>query len=229
MSRPAAAPPAPHASEGVGQPETEESLGLPHLPHMPHRVLASGGAEHAAGRKTQSLAALAARWEARTAARQAAGEALPETPGEAERETVPEPPAPPPAPTQPIEGRDAWGLTEGERTAALARLAGASPTAEQPAEALPPADWWRLPHGEARGRAFAEARTMPGACQCCAGRRWWREADEAPPGRCMACHPPPPGLAVTVTETRAGTYQPGDPDPLRDGLLRGARDHRNLR
>ena len=66
---------------------------------------------------------------------------------------------------------------------------------------------------------------MPGACQCCAGRRWWREADEAPPGRCMACHPPPPGLAMTVTETRGGTYLPGDPDPLRDGLLRGARDH----
>jgi hypothetical protein len=124
---------------------------------------------------------------------------------------------------------NAWGLTEAEKAAALARLAGASPTAEQPAEALPPADWWRLPHGEARGRAFAEARAMPGACQCCAGRRWWREADEAPPGRCMACHPPPPGLAVTVTETRAGTYLPGDPDPLRDGLLRGARDHRNLR
>jgi hypothetical protein len=124
---------------------------------------------------------------------------------------------------------NAWGLTEAEKAAALARLAGAAPTAEQPAEALPPADWRRLPHGAERGRAFAEARAMPGACPCCAGRRWWREADEAPPGRCMACHPPPPGLAVTVTETRAGTYLPGDPDPLRDGLLRGARDHRNLR
>jgi hypothetical protein len=97
------------------------------------------------------------------------------------------------------------------------------------AREVPAAEWRELPYGAERGVAFAEARVMPGACPCCAGRRWWREADEAPPGRCMACHPPPPGLAVTVTETRAGTYQPGDPDPLRDGLLRGARDHRNPR
>ncbi len=119
---------------------------------------------------------------------------------------------------------NAWGLTEAEKTAALARLAGASPATKQPPPPAPAADWRGVPYGAERGRAFAEARAMPGACQCCAGRRWWREADEAPPGRCMACHPPPPGLAVTVTETRAGTYLPGDPNPLRDGLLRGSRN-----
>lgn len=100
QARGATAPPAPHAADRVGQAETEESLGLPHLPHMPHRLSALGGAKHGAARKIQSLAALAARWEARTAARQAAGEAppepvevpavaLPEAPREAERETVP--------------------------------------------------------------------------------------------------------------------------------------------
>jgi len=114
-----------------------------------------------------------------------------------------------------------------EDVAAL--LAARKGQAARPAAPPAPAAWWRLPYGEARGRAFAEARAMPGACPCCAGRRWWREADEAPPGRCMACHPPPPGLPLTVTETRAGTYRPGDPEPLRDGLLCGARDHRSPR
>ena len=70
MRRPAAvphecgepAPPAPHASEGVGQAETKESLRLPHLPHLPHRVSATGMEKHGMRRKTESLAALAARW-----------------------------------------------------------------------------------------------------------------------------------------------------------------------
>ena len=128
-------------------------------------------------------------------------------------------------PTAPTPAGHAWGLTETEKVAALERLAGASPATEQRAEPRPPSDWWQLPYGEARGRAFNEARAMPGFCSCCAGRRWWREADEAPPGRCAACHPPPPGLTVTVTAMRGGTYQPGDPDALRDGLLRGARPH----
>ncbi len=119
-----------------------------------------------------------------------------------------------------------WGLTETEKAAALARLAGTSSAPEQTAALRQPADWWQLPYGEARGRAFTEARATRGFCSCCAGRRWWREADEAPPGRCAACHPPPPGLTITVTEMRGGIYRPGQtPDPLRDGLLRGARTH----
>lgn len=152
MSRPVAAPPAragaaphaPHAVERVGQAETEETLRLPHLPHMPHRDLASGGEKHAPEKKTQRLAALAARWEARTAARQAE-QAAPEP----EPAAVPVPLAPPPteAPRdgfqhhrQP-EGRDAWGLTGAERAAALARLEGVGPV-PAPAPAPPPPDHW---------------------------------------------------------------------------------------
>lgn len=69
------------------------------------------------------------------------------------------------------------------------------------AREVPAAAWRELPHGAERGVAFSEARTMPGACPCCAGRRWWREADEDPPGRCSTCHPSPPGLARKVMET----------------------------
>jgi hypothetical protein len=93
--------------------------------------------------------------------------------------------------------------------------------ATQPVE-----DWRALPFGPDRGEALMAARTALGACFGCAGRRWWRAVGEAPPGRCMTCHPPPPGLAVTVSDARTSTYQPGDPNPLRDGLLLGWRNHR---
>jgi hypothetical protein len=65
----------------------------------------------------------------------------------------------------------------------------------------PAATWRELPYGAERGVAFADARAMLGACPCCAGRQWWREASEAGPRRCMACHPPPPGLTIATTET----------------------------
>ena len=58
-----------------------------------------------------------------------------------------------------------------------------------------------LAFGGALRAAFAAARLSPGACWCCAGRRWWRgEGVQAAP-RCMACHPPPPGLAFREVAT----------------------------
>ena len=73
-------------------------------------------------------------------------------------------------------------------------------SAAQPKATHPPAkaDWRSLPYGPARGVAFMAARILPGACPCCAGKRWWRGADEAGPmlWRCETCHPPPPGLAI---------------------------------
>ena len=81
-------------------------------------------------------------------------------------------------------------------------LPAAAPNLPAPGAGEMPAGAWReLPHGAERGVAFSEARTMPGACPCCAGRRWWREADEAPPGRCSTCHPPLPGLALITIDT----------------------------
>ena len=75
----------------------------------------------------------------------------------------------------------------------LARLLHRSPPAA--------ADWRSLPFGPERGEAFAAARLAPGACRRCAGRRWWRgEGAQAAP-RCMACHPPPPGLAFREMAT----------------------------
>lgn len=188
MRRPDAVPhecretaqPAPHASEGVGQSETKESLGLPHLPHLPHRVSATGGEKHRMRRKTESLAALADRWEARTAARQAAAEAPRDGAPKAVQVASPAVTSPP------AGGRKGKGLTE---------AASCTPAT------TPPANWWRLPCGEERGRAFTEARALPGACPSCAGRRWWREPDEASPGRCATCRPPPPGLAFAAVDT----------------------------
>lgn len=173
----ATASPAPHVSDGVGQAETKESLGLPHLPHWSHRISATGGEEHGMRRKTESLAALADQWEARTAARQAAAEA----PRDGAPTAVQVEPAAVPSPL--ADGREGSGLRDtGSCTPVTA----------------PPADWWRLPYGEERGRAFTEARALPGACPSCAGRKWWREPDEASPGRCATCHPLPPGLAATT-------------------------------
>jgi hypothetical protein len=66
-----------------------------------------------------------------------------------------------------------------------------------PAATPPPAvDWWHLPYGEERGRAFASARKAKGACPTCAGKRWWSGEGEQAGPRCMSCHPPPPGLRV---------------------------------
>lgn len=62
-------------------------------------------------------------------------------------------------------------------------------------------DWQSLPYGRERGEAAAAARRTSGACSCCAGRRWWcGEGAQAAP-RCMACHPPPPGLAFREKTT----------------------------
>lgn len=106
-----------------------------------------------------------------------------------------------PAPPPPPDARDAWGLSDAERAAALARLEGSAPV---PAPAPPPpppepltapprpaVPWHAMPYGAERGRAFAEARRQPGACPHCAGRRWWRRpgTEEAP--TCETCHPPP--------------------------------------
>jgi hypothetical protein len=60
-------------------------------------------------------------------------------------------------------------------------------------------DAWRdLPFGRERGRAFSDARMEPGACRCCAGRRWWTEAEQPTGWRCAVCHPPDhlPALAI---------------------------------
>ena len=92
------------------------------------------------------------------------------------------------------EAGNAWGLSDAERAAALARLEAAEPVAVAPAppEPLtPPAlPWWQMDYGAERGRAFAEAKATRGACPICAGRRWWRRAgtDDAP--TCATCHPP---------------------------------------
>lgn len=102
------------------------------------------------------------------------------------------------------EAREAWGMTEGERTAALARLEA---PAAVPAPATPPpppvplrtpprpaTPWWQMPYGAERGAAFAAARRQPGACPMCAGRRWWCEAGEPDTARRCAtatCPPPP--------------------------------------
>jgi len=86
---------------------------------------------------------------------------------------------------------------------AARRPAPAAAPAAQPLRRLSPvpADWRALPYGSERGKAFAAARLAPGACRCCAGRRWWRgEGAQAPP-RCMTCHPPRPGLAFTTADT----------------------------
>lgn len=187
-ARAGAAPHAPHGSEGVGHAETEETLRLPHMPHMPHRVSASGGEKHAPGAMKKSLAALAERWEARTAARQAAAS----RPGEADpvANEAPSTRSPPPPPDTP----DAWGMSDADRVAALARLEAAEPVAVAPAPPEPPPSpalpWWQMPYGAERGRAFADAKALRGACPICAGRRWWRRAgtDEAP--TCATCHPP---------------------------------------
>lgn len=73
-------------------------------------------------------------------------------------------------------------------------------SAAQPKATHPPAkaDWRSLPYGSARGVAFMAARILPGACPCCAGKRWWRPSNdpEAAPWRCETCHPPPPRLAI---------------------------------
>lgn len=71
-----------------------------------------------------------------------------------------------------------------------------------PVSRLPsaPADWRALPYGPERGEAFAAARLAPGACHCCAGRRWWRGEGAQTTPRCIACHPPPPGLAFTTAD-----------------------------
>jgi hypothetical protein len=75
-------------------------------------------------------------------------------------------------------------------------------SAAQPKATHPPAkaDWRSLPYGPARGVAFMAARILPGACPCCAGKRWWRGAAEAGPmlWRCETCHPPPPGLEIVI-------------------------------
>ena len=67
-----------------------------------------------------------------------------------------------------------------------------------PKELHPPAkaDWRSLPYGPQRGVAFVAARSLPGACPCCADDGRWRAANEpeAEPWRCLICHPPPAGL-----------------------------------
>jgi hypothetical protein len=69
-----------------------------------------------------------------------------------------------------------------------------------PKELHPPAkaDWRSLPYGPQRGVAFVAARSLPGACPCCADDGRWRAANEpeAEPWRCLTCHPPPAGLAT---------------------------------
>lgn len=70
---------------------------------------------------------------------------------------------------------------------------GAAPASAP--EAAPWDRWRALPFGPERGEAFMAARMAPGACQCCAGRRWWRPEGAADGLCCLACHPPPPGLA----------------------------------
>ncbi|WP_368414898.1 hypothetical protein [Falsiroseomonas sp.] len=61
--------------------------------------------------------------------------------------------------------------------------------------AQPVEDWRALPFGPERGEAFMAARTATGACHGCAGRRWWCAEGVEDGLRCLACHPPPPGLA----------------------------------
>lgn len=183
-ARAGAAPHAPHGSGRVGQAETEESLGPPHLPHMPHRISASGGGKHAPGAMKKSLAALAERWEARAAARQATAT----RPGEAEPVANEAPATLPPAP--PTVTPDAWGLTGTERAAALARLKAAAPLPEAPAPpepppppALPPppADEWLGTIARAIAAAVAEGAE--------------RETDEA--GFVVLVRPDGSRLAVT--------------------------------
>ena len=104
------------------------------------------------------------------------------------------------------EHRDAWGMSDADHAAALARLEAAEPVAATPALPEPPPSpalpWWQMDYGAERGRAFVGAKAARGACPICAGRRWWRRAgsDEAP--TCATCHPPDhlaPEAVRTVT------------------------------
>lgn len=109
--------------------------------------------------------------------------------------------SPPPPPDTP----DASGLTGTDHAAALARLEAAEPVAVAPAPPEPPPSpalpWHAMPYGAERGRAFAEAKALRGACPICAGRRWWRRAGTDEAATCGTCHPPPPGLVVDRVAT----------------------------
>jgi hypothetical protein len=71
----------------------------------------------------------------------------------------------------------------------------------QPTDPEAQAEWSQLPYGSERGKALAAARLKEGACRCCAGRRWWCGEGVQSAPRCMACHPPPPGLAFREKST----------------------------
>lgn len=90
--------------------------------------------------------------------------------------------AEPAAGVVPAAKPNAWGLTPEDKAEGLRRLA------ERPAAEAP--EWWTLPYGPERGAAFAAARLAPGACRCCAGRRWWCEAADPGGWRCATCRVP---------------------------------------
>ena len=66
---------------------------------------------------------------------------------------------------------------------------------------VPWLDWQRLPYGSERGRALGMARLAPSRCGCCAGSRWWQEAENPKGWRCALCHPPD-GLAADAVSSR---------------------------
>src|SRR4051812_31217414 len=73
----------------------------------------------------------------------------------------------------PPELRDGLAAHRAAVIASLTRQPAAD--SAPPLQAQPHSDWRMLPYGRERGRAFAEAQVQPGACRCCAGRRWWTE------------------------------------------------------
>lgn len=78
----------------------------------------------------------------------------------------------------------------------VARLVAAREAVPAALDVAQSVEGWRaLPYGPERGEAFRAARLLPGGCRCCAGRRWWRPEGGEDGARCLACHPPPPGLA----------------------------------
>jgi hypothetical protein len=80
------------------------------------------------------------------------------------------------------DSRSPRGLTEAERSAALARL-------QPPAKSIDPADGLRRAAMQ-RPPSWADpaARPSPGCfCSCCHTRRWWGDSRG---WRCWACHPP---------------------------------------
>ena len=94
-------------------------------------------------------------------------------------------------------------LPDGRRHLAAPHIVG-SLAASGLLPALPPAVA-RSAHGRsARPPSWWDAQDTPregDRCSCCRSGSWWTAAAEPDGWCCSACHPPPPGLALTTIDT----------------------------